>query len=219
MELNAAHSVEQTIAAAKVLDQATMGLLCAVAGTAAGSRTIISSAVTAYFDHGGAAERLYEAILQTYLFAGFPAAIEGLKAAHTIADKRQISLASALDEPYVPERFLTRGIALFGVIYGNASDRVRQFISSLSPALEQWMLIEGYGKVLSRPAAISLLDRELAAVVALAVGGWQTQLRWHMQAAIALGASSSTLEDALACAALVTPAERIIAAQQLADTL
>lgn len=219
MELNAANSIEQTIAVVKALDHQTVGLLCAVAGTAAGSCSIIRSAVAAYFDRGGTAERLYEAILQTYLFAGFPAVIEGLKAARSVANERHIRLASTLDEPYMPGNFFARGVALFGVIYGSSSGRVRRFISSLSPALEQWMLIEGYGKVLSRPAAITLLDRELAAVVALAVGGWYTQLRWHMRAAIALGASSLALEDALACAALVTPAECIIAAQQIVGTL
>ena len=65
-------------------------------------------------------------------------------------------------------------------------------IRELHPALDTWMIVEGYGKVLSRPA-LDLARRELCVVAACAVGRQDRQLHSHLHGALHAGASASVV--------------------------
>ncbi|MCS6999569.1 MAG: hypothetical protein RML15_03400 [Bacteroidota bacterium] len=202
-------AVSRVLTSVRSLDTSTAALLIAVAAETAGDRDLLQAAVETYLTFDNRYDRLYELLIQTYLFAGFPAVIEGLKVAHRVAHAREIHVSSNIRESYNPDLFIYRGTRHFHLVYGAQADQVQRLLHELSPELEQWILLEGYGKILARPFAVSPLEREFGAIVALAVGTWHVQLRSHLHAAAALGASSATLSEVLLCAETVVPKEHM----------
>jgi 4-carboxymuconolactone decarboxylase len=102
---------------------------------------------------------------------------------------------------------------------------LRQNVRELHPALDAWMITDGYGKVLSRPA-LDLKRRELCIVAACAAAGQQRQLHSHLHGALNSGAPAAEVRAALdAMEDIVPPAElaryralldRVVAARRAA---
>ena len=82
-------------------------------------------------------------------------------------------------------------------VYGSMYERLRENIRVLHPALDDWMITEGYGKVLSRPG-LDLPRRELCIVAACAAAGQDRQLHSHLHGALNVGVSRSAMDDAIA---------------------
>lgn len=132
-----------------------------------------------------------EVLLQAYLFLGYPAALTGL------ALWREVS-GRGSDPPVDEDRadFEARGEAVCRQVYGAQYDGLRRNVRALHPALDRWMIEEGYGRVLGRPG-LALPMRELAIVGLLAVLDAPVQLYSHLRGALAVGARPSEVEDAL----------------------
>jgi 4-carboxymuconolactone decarboxylase len=136
-----------------------------------------------------------EIILQSYLFAGFPRALNAARA-----------WRSASGRPAPPEDveasvedlevWRDRGEETCEIVYGDMYEKLRQNIRELHPALDEWMIVDGYGKVLSRPG-VDLRTRELCVVAACAVSGQQRQLHSHFHGALNAGASAGDLAAVL----------------------
>jgi XTP/dITP diphosphohydrolase len=145
-------------------------------------------------------QALHEALLQSALFAGFPAAIEALQTVAAVCRRYGFSWEDAAEEGFgeagAAER-RERGRELFAKVYGEYAERVRERLRAGSPALEELVLRVAYGEVLSRPG-LGLLEREWAAVAVLGVGGWWRQLRSHLRALRRLGVSAAQGEALLA---------------------
>ena len=135
-----------------------------------------------------------EVILQTYLFAGFPRALNAAR------DWRRISGRSAPTPVADDERemldFMPRGEATCATVYGEFYDRLRVNIRGLHPALDRWMITEGYGKVLGRPY-LDLARRELCVVAACAIARQDRQLHSHLHGAVNAGATAGVVSAAL----------------------
>lgn len=135
-----------------------------------------------------------EAILQLYLFVGFPATLTAARM------WRDVSGADPLDSDSAcvasVESWKARGEKLCRGIYGAAYERLRGNVAALHPALDRWMVMEGYGKVLGRPG-LSLADRELCIIGMLAAGGWKRQLHSHLRGALRCGVGTDSVERAL----------------------
>jgi 4-carboxymuconolactone decarboxylase len=148
----------------------------------------------------GRGREVEEALLQSYLFLGFPAAIEGLRRWRTLGAKPP----AATDAE--PDAWSERGERTCAIVYGDHYERLRENIARLHPDLDRWMVHEGYGKVLSRPA-LSLAVREMLIVAMLVVQGesGRRQLRSHLKGALNTGVSTGdvmrTVEHAAAFAA------------------
>lgn len=123
-----------------------------------------------------------EALLQLVPFAGFPAAIEALRCAQAVCQRLGLLWEAPEADP-TPEG---SGLELFGRLYGEQQDQVRERLRQASPLLEELVLEVAYGRILAR-SGLSLLERECAAVAALAVGGWRRQLRSHLRGLLRLG--------------------------------
>ncbi len=134
------------------------------------------------------AEQVEELLLQSYLFAGYPAAL------NAIAAWRQESGRTAPD-PVAddPELWRRRGAAVCERIYGGQYERLRRNVASLHPDMERWMVTEGYGKVLGRPGA-PLEVRELFTVALLAGQDAAPQLYSHLRGALNAGVDAGELE-------------------------
>jgi 4-carboxymuconolactone decarboxylase len=144
-----------------------------------------------------------EVILQTYLFAGFPRALNAAREWRRISGRE----APAHDEgtTFDAARLTERGEATCATVYGPFYERLRHNIRALHPALDSWMIVEGYGKVLGRPA-LDLARRELCVVAACAIARQDRQLHSHLHGALHAGASPAQVDAALlAVADLLEP--------------
>ncbi len=132
-----------------------------------------------------------EVILQSYLFCGFPAAIEGLIVLNRVLHDRHIP-----DDNYTETRnsqeMYQDGIDLCRIVYGKNYSKLLNNMSHLSSDISQWMIAEGYGKVLSRHI-LSLKERELAVIAALTVLRRERQLVSHLRGAVHAGAGKSEI--------------------------
>jgi 4-carboxymuconolactone decarboxylase len=128
-----------------------------------------------------------EIILQSYLFAGFPRALNAMRMWRIVSERA----APDTDPEAAAEDFdlwRRRGVETCAIVYGKSYEKLRQNICELHPALDEWMIVDGYGKVLSRPG-VDLRTRELCVVAACAVSGQQRQLHSHLHGALNSGSS------------------------------
>ena len=136
-----------------------------------------------------------EVILQSYLFAGFPRTLNAARTwravSGTLAPKAD-STASVSNGPLWEQR----GEQTCEIVYGESYKLLRENIQKLHPALDAWMITDGYGKVLSRPQ-LELGTRELCIVAACAATGQQRQLHSHLHGALNAGVSRERLASAI----------------------
>ena len=175
------------------LDAETAALVRLAAVLAGGSEVEVRTELSAV---NGVVNPVWveEVILQTYLFAGFPRALNAAR------DWRRISGRSAPAPAEDGERaeldFSARGEATCATVYGEFYDRLRVNIRGLHPALDRWMITEGYGKVLGRPL-LDLARRELCIVAACAIARQDRQLHSHLHGALNAGAAAGVVTAAL----------------------
>ena len=128
-----------------------------------------------------------EIILQSYLFAGFPRALNAARAWRAASER-----PAPADDPESAianlDMWRELGERTCKIVYGDSFDRLRENVRQLHPALDDWMIVDGYGKVLSRPG-VDLRTRELCIVAACAVAGQQRQLHSHLHGALNAGSS------------------------------
>lgn len=174
---------------------------------AAGSEPEIRAACQAALDADVPTPWVEECILQSYLMAGFPRALNAMR------EWRKVSgvPAPALEE--IPEpslwRWRTQGEQTCEVVYGKFYAKLRENIVGLHPALDDWMIVEGYGKILSRQG-MELRLRELCIVAACAAMGQDRQLHSHLHGALNAGAPSGEVAATLdALDGVIAPANLI----------
>ncbi len=187
------------------LDEETAALVYLAAVLAGGSEAQVRSALT---DVLGTVRSVWieEVILQTYLFAGFPRALNSAREWRRISGERGPAVdAYGVDDPVERQQ---KGEATCSTVYGRFYDRLRVNIHELHPALDRWMVEEGYGKVLSR-APLDLARRELCVVAACAIARQDRQLHSHLHGALHAGASESTVTAALAVVAPLLDADDV----------
>jgi len=129
------------------------------------------------------------------LYAGFPAALEGLRVLNGVWPGR----ARRTREGTIAS-WRRSGMALCRRVYGPAIARLLPAVRTLHPDLEVWMVEHGYGRVLSRPG-LGAREREFVTVAALAALGWERQLVSHVLGALRVGASTAEVRRALAIGA------------------
>jgi len=136
-----------------------------------------------------------EIILQSYLFAGFPRALNAARAWRAASGRPAPAedVESTVDDLTL---WRERGEETCAIVYGDSYEKLRRNIRELHPALDDWMIVDGYGKVLSRPG-VDLRTRELCIVAACAVSGQQRQLHSHFRGAINAGAPAGELAAVL----------------------
>jgi len=135
-------------------------------------------------------ERLDEALLQLIPFTGYARAINAFAVLQELA-------------PHVPRPAGGRGPArrrrgealcrrIYGPVYGKMIARMRGF----HPDLADWILEDGYGKVLSRPI-LSIVERELLVVAVLGTLEVPAQLESHRRGAERVGAAPGQIRAML----------------------
>jgi 4-carboxymuconolactone decarboxylase len=127
-----------------------------------------------------------EIILQSYLFAGFPRTLNAMRVWRSVS-KRSAPAREPAESASDLDTWRERGEETCEIVYGASYEKLRKNVLDLHPVLEDWMIVDGYGKVLARPG-VDLRTRELCVVAACAVSGQQRQLHSHLYGALNAGA-------------------------------
>lgn len=191
------------------LDDATRRLIRTAAVIAAGDELSIRAALS----ESSAlvkAEWIEELILQSYLFCGFPRSLNAMREWRRLTGERAESHPATGDM----EEWRRRGEETCRLVYGKMYDRLRVNIRELHPELDEWMIVEGYGKVLSRPG-LDLARRELCIVAACAASTQDRQLHSHLHGALNVGIAASVVTEALDALAEEVPASALATAKLL----
>ena len=176
------------------LTPAQSSLVRLSAAIAAGVPEDVARRAEGALQAGAEPDQVYETILQSYLFVGFPRAIEALFAARPVLEDRGgIPAAATPMDLAAHER---AGQDLCHRVYGVNYERLLSTMRSLSPDLAEWMILEGYGKTLSRPA-LGPVEREYGVVAILTVTRMWRQLRSHAIGAVNVGGTRAGVREAI----------------------
>ncbi len=160
-----------------------------------------------------AASKIYEVLLQSYLFLGYPKALEGMKIFRQVCDHAARPSRINYSFRYWPD-WKSRGTALCEKVYSDNYDKLVKRVGEISPELSEWMIVEGYGKVLSRGGLAGMV-RELCTVAALLVTSDINQLHSHMRGAKNLGAGRDEILKTLEIASEFCTGQKINRGQKL----
>jgi 4-carboxymuconolactone decarboxylase len=135
-----------------------------------------------------------ELLLLSMLMVGWPRALGAAavwrRESGFRAPAADASVAESLDD------WRVRGEAACRVIYGVNYERLRENVRALHPALDAWMVRDGYGRVLSRPG-LDLARRELCVIAQTAVLQAGPQLLSHLKGALHAGATNEAVAEAV----------------------
>lgn len=134
-------------------------------------------------------EKIYEAVLQSYLLAGFPSALVTLK---ILNEFFQVPLIKNNNSNKI--NYYEIGRKNLVKVYGNKTDRLLSNIKSFSPEMSFWLVEEGYGKVFSRKS-LSIRERELGFCTILIALKFEDQLISHLLGAMRNNVSLSELKE------------------------
>lgn len=176
------------------LDDETRRLIRLSAVITAGSESDVRRVLTTE-SSGVPPEWIEELVLQSYLFAGFPRALNAMREWRRISPELP---TGQLDDGSARSlaRWEADGEVTCHAVYGTMYERLRENIRALHPRLDEWMITDGYGKVLSRPA-LDLARRELCIVAACAAAGQDRQLHSHLHGARNVGVAPAVIDAAI----------------------
>lgn len=154
-----------------------------------------------------------EVILQSYLFCGFPRALNAAREWRRVSQRAAPSSDEGEDVA-LAEEWRERGEQTCAAVYGDMYERLRLNVRDLHPALDTWMVVDGYGKVLGRPG-LDLQRRELCVVAACAAMGQDRQLHSHLHGALNVGVEAEVVGAALESISALIGVERTRSARLL----
>lgn len=160
------------------------------AALGSGNREDLRRALAAAVEVTG--DRVEEALLQSYLFLGYPAALNAFVLWRELSGREPPPPTE--DDP---PGWAARGPEVCRAVYGGRYVALRTNVRALHPDLERWMVVEGYGKVLGRPG-LPLPVRELCIVAILSVLDAPRQLHSHLRGALETGVEVETVQEVLA---------------------
>lgn len=177
------------------LDVQTLALVRLAAAIAAGDEPAMRQLMAAAVEAEVEVQWVEELLLQSILMTGYPRALVAFGL------WRKVSGAVAPSEDPDAEytrltQWEARGEETCGRVYGGNYAKLRRNIRDLHPAVDRWMLVEGYGRTLGRPG-LDLMRRELCTVAQTAVLRTERQLHSHLRGALHSGASFEQVEAVL----------------------
>jgi len=133
-------------------------------------------------------EHFYEVTLQSYLFLGFPRMLEAADVLNRYYPLENAQSHLRQLSPAESETWFENGMNLCQRVYGDNYEPLKRRVESIAPEIFRWMIIEGYGKVLSRPE-LPAPERELAIIAFLMIENRDRQLHSHIRGALNVGCS------------------------------
>jgi len=191
-----------------LFDSATRALVRLAASIAGGTELDVRTALGETGRASTPPEWVEEVLLQSYLFCGFPRTLNAAREWRRTQTAQGQGQRAGQDADRQVDQHAPQGATVAGDhqlageatcerVYGRFYERLRHNIAQLHPELDAWMIVEGYGKVLSRPA-LDLGRRELCIVAACAASGQDRQLHSHLHGARNVGVDDEAIGAALA---------------------
>jgi 4-carboxymuconolactone decarboxylase len=143
-----------------------------------------------------------EVLLQSHLFLGYPAALNGLS-----LWRRRTGRPAPAPVEESPALWRDRGEDVCRAVYTDQYAALRELMAHIHPDLDRWAVHDGYGKVLGRPG-LELPARELCIAAQLAGTGATRQLHAHLRGCLNVGATVRDVEDMLAAIRDLIPPDR-----------
>jgi 4-carboxymuconolactone decarboxylase len=136
-----------------------------------------------------------ELLLQSILMCGYPRALVAMAVWRKFSGIK--APASDPDASYEAHAdWARRGEVTCAIIYGDNYRKLRDNVRALHPAVDEWMIAEGYGRTLSRPG-LDLMRRELCTVAQTAILETERQLHSHLRGALNAGADPMQVDAVL----------------------
>lgn len=136
-----------------------------------------------------------ELLLQSILMCGYPRALVAMTVWRKFSGVKAPS--SDPDASYEAHtEWTTRGEATCAIVYGENYRKLRDNVRALHPAVDEWMIAEGYGRTLARPG-LDLMRRELCTVAQTAILETERQLHSHLRGALNAGADPMQVDAVL----------------------
>ena len=161
-----------------------------------------------------------EVLLQSVLFVGYPRVLNAFVAwrdsgalSGPVADDDAPAAGADARAPWAQ-----RGRAVLARVYGGQQEQVVANVAAMSPALADWMVNDGYGKVLGRPG-LDLATRELCIVALLAQQDAVPQVYSHLRGALNAGAAEGDVEEVLRMSLANVPAEHALRVNDVWQTV
>ena len=136
--------------------------------------------------------KIYEALLQNYLFTGYPSALLSLKILKEVYPNKKLIEAADMNLYH----FRKRGEANCKKVYGHKFEKLIRNVKNFSPDMAEWLVLEGYGKVLGRKG-LNFKERELCIVSILAALKFEDQLYSHINGAFRAKASIEEIRSVI----------------------
>lgn len=162
---------------------------------------------------GTSAIWLEELVLEAALFVGYPKALVAAAALRQVEPKTNGDPGDAADYERWRD-WKSRGEVTGRRIYGANYDKLHENLGALHPAIKAWIVLDGYGRTISRPG-LDLMRRELCAIAMLVAQNTPRQLHSHLRGALNNGASPGDVDEALMLLAPLVPPARAKAAFEL----
>lgn len=179
----------------KPLDDATRELVTLAAAIAQGEESAMREQVDEVITAGVPAVWVDELLLQSMLMVGWPRTLVAAGLWRQAVGAPPVDVECGLD--YGEHALWTvRGEETCRLIYGDNYAKLRRNVSSIHPALDVWMITEGYGRTIARPG-LDLVRRELCVIAQTAVLDTPRQLHSHLRGALNAGASPALVEAVL----------------------
>src|SRR4051812_7309781 len=141
------------------------------------------------------AQWVEELLLQSVLMVGYPRALIAFGIWRKFSGVPAPQTDEGQDYAQVGE-WTRRGEEGCATVYGGNYRKLRDSVRVLHPAIDAWMISEGYGRTLGRPG-LDLMRRELCTVAQTAVLEAPKQLHSHLRGALNAGASFGQIEGVL----------------------
>lgn len=176
---------------------ATIGILVALGNAQPQLKFHIMGAIRM----GCSASEVIEALIHMAVYAGFPAALNGVFTAQAAFEALQLSPP----EPSPPANpamatdsaRYDAGWAALSHIDGEAGFRVVDSLKAIAPDLAHFVVAFAFGDIYTRPG-LDLLSREIVTVAALAAMGTATaQLKVHIHGLLNVGGTQEQLTETL----------------------
>lgn len=156
-----------------------------------------------------APEAAEEVMLQSYLFLGYPVALNALG-----LWRRRTGRPPPEPAEIDAEEWMRRGDEVCRAVYAHQYDALREVMQGIHPDLDRWAVLEGYGKVLGRPG-MSLPLRELCVAAMLSGIDASRQLHAHLRGCLNVGAEPAAVDGMLGAIEPIIGPQRSVTAGRI----
>ena len=189
------------------LDARTLALIRVATAIAKGDEAVLRERMTAARAAHVPTEWVDELLLQSLLNVGYPLTLMAFGVWREVAGPVAKAGKDLTHDHW--GLWKERGAKLCAEVYGRTYHKLLLNLRSLHPALEALVVVDAYGKVLSRPG-LDAQRRELCTLAAIAMLTTPRQLHAHLRGALFTGSTREEVDQVLALVEQDLTAERAL---------